>query len=376
MRRFLLPLVIATSTVGAQQAWPVDRSPIVVVRAEHDEVGLQFTEATSATRMPGGEVVIADATDNALRIADASGRVVRSFGRRGQGPGEFRTLVWVGQCGGSIYAWDVGGPRVAVFDLERGFTRQFMVDQANSPLAVACSPSGAFVTMTRNSPPPPADASGTTRNGTPYEVRRLMTGGVVVDSTGKVTGRLENLLWGEFISGPLGPGGRVGAMQRPLGGRTSLAFLGERVVVARSDSGTVDMYDLNGARVAGFRLRPEGAVPTAAQYEQAIPATIVGAPQQLREALIDFARSVPLPERTPAFTKVLTDPIGLVWVVRSFDGDRATRLAAHRADGSLVANVVIPASLTVLEIGRDYVLGRTEDEEGEIAVVVYRFRRG
>jgi hypothetical protein len=49
----------------------------------------QFAEIADVAVTPGGTVYVADRDDPRIRVFSSSGRSVRSFGRRGEGPGEF-----------------------------------------------------------------------------------------------------------------------------------------------------------------------------------------------------------------------------------------------------------------------------------------------
>lgn len=377
MRHLVLLSMLAPHLALAQSSWPVQRAPFLIASEAAADGSPQFTSAVSATRLPSGEVVIADAADGTLRVADARGRVVRSIGRSGKGPGEFTMLVWVGRCGESLYTWDMQAARVSVFDPANGFVRQFMVPGTASSLTAACSDAGALAafTMPGSGGPAAADETGKTSNGTAYEVRRMLASVVLTDTGGTEQGRIPGVLWAEMIAGRLSPNGGFGALPRPLGGQTSFAFLGDRVVVARSDSGSVSIHDQRGNRTGGFVVQGEREAPTKAQYARAIPPAIAIIPRRMHEMVTAFAHSVPMPAQAPAFTRLLTDRAGLIWLVTSLAGDPVTRLRAVREDGNTIATVDIPVAMSVYEIGDDYVLGRTENADGEVSVVAYRFRR-
>lgn len=376
MRRSTLFLVMLAAPVGAQPVWRVDPTPTVIVPAMTASGDVQFGTVSWATRMGSGEIAILDPADATIRLADATGRVTRSLGRRGNGPGEFMAPVWIGGCGDSLYAWDLRNARTSVFS-GGAFVRQFMPTGANSSLTARCSRGGAFAAFTMPGPgtPSPADERGKTADGRDYEVRRMTAGILMTDAAGAERARIPDVLWGEMIAGRLSPNGGFGALPRPLGAQTHFAFAGERLVVARSDSGRIDIHDEKGARIGGFRLNAQSRTPTAQEYERAILPAVSIAPPQMHEALVAFAREVPPPAQLPAFSRMLTDPSGLIWFITSLDGEPVTRMRAHRLDGGVVASLEIHASLAVFEIGDDYVLGRLETADGEQAVVLHRFSR-
>jgi hypothetical protein len=66
---------------------------------------------------PLGRIWLIEGQDQEIRVFDGDGSHVRTFGRRGQGPGEFSNvaaLLW--SPGGELWAVDQRGGRVSVFD--------------------------------------------------------------------------------------------------------------------------------------------------------------------------------------------------------------------------------------------------------------------
>lgn len=55
--------------------------------------------------------------DGQIRVYGLDGSLIRTIGRTGEGPGEFRWLVGVGFLGDTLYATDWALPRVSLFDL-------------------------------------------------------------------------------------------------------------------------------------------------------------------------------------------------------------------------------------------------------------------
>jgi hypothetical protein len=72
---------------------------------------------------PQNEIVVAQATVPIISVFDAQGRFMREFGRAGGGPGEFRAMGRIGWAGDTLWAMDVGGGRVHLFDADLQFVR-------------------------------------------------------------------------------------------------------------------------------------------------------------------------------------------------------------------------------------------------------------
>lgn len=162
----------------------------------------------------------------------------------------------------------------------------------------------------------------------------------------------------------------------PLGKATSFGIAGDRLFVGTGDSSVIRVFLLNGEAAPSLRLRLPRRHTTSANYEYAIqellaqiPAAIQG---KIRERLLKIVR----PDPAPFYGLLYTDTDALVWVMLSLPGDRLTRLRAFDATGRVRGEVVIPATITVFEIGRDYILGKFEDQDGEPHVVMYALHRG
>ena len=86
---------------GLSIAAQVQRTaPIVPLAAVNATLKEEFTRLLSARELGNGRVLLTDEKDGRLVVADFQNGLVRSLGRAGEGPGEFRA---VGRL------WDVGG---------------------------------------------------------------------------------------------------------------------------------------------------------------------------------------------------------------------------------------------------------------------------
>jgi hypothetical protein len=374
----LAPLVAPLVTpLVAQTTWRVEARPAVEILGSTADGAVLFTTVSWAAPLSNGTFAITDGPEGQIKIFDANGKERATIGRRGGGPGEFRDLVWAAQCADSLYAWDSMTGQVSVFSLDGRYVRQFGVPDARSSRHVACGVNGRFATisMPEQTGPREADEKGKTNQGGDFEVHRMRASVLAADRSGAVSTRISGVRWGEVVVGTLGPSGGLGGLPRPLGGRTLFALAPEALVVAESDSARVTWYGFDGAVRGRANVARPSRPPTAAEYERAIPPSMVGAPAAMMETIAAFARAVPLPATLPSITGLALDPQGLAWVVTSPDGALRTRLQAFASDGRAVASLEIAAPLTLFAVTQDLVLGRTENADGEHVVVGYRFRR-
>ena len=99
--------VVLTEDLGASQTteqWTVAAEPDVVI--ESDAEGNELFQVRGITVFADGSAAIMHASLANLLFTDGDGRLVASFGREGEGPGEFRTPELVGLAGpdGSLVA--------------------------------------------------------------------------------------------------------------------------------------------------------------------------------------------------------------------------------------------------------------------------------
>lgn len=371
-------VVTPATTIGAQPPAPrVSAAPSVSINATAPDGRVQFAVATWATRLPSGDIVIADQTDGALHIADSSGRIVRSWGRLGDAPGEFRALSWVGACGSdTLYAWDARATRLSVMHARSGYVRQISAPTSSGTFTASCDRRGNAALFS-NVAPRRGGASTTierqTADGRRYEIGTVAASISLLDRAGKLVQEVSSLPYGEMLMGQLGPGGGMGAMPRPLGEVTSFVLHDGSLIVARTDSGTVTWYGPSGSAESIATLPAVRGAPTEAQYAASINRAVEIAPAPVRPALVAFAQQVPRPTSHRPFSQMLMSSDGRLWFVTSLPGDAVTTLRALSRTGAIVRTLEINGALEVFEVGADYVLGRMENAEGEQRVVLYRF---
>jgi hypothetical protein len=77
---------------------------------------------------PGGGIVVGDDQVPVLRMYDARGRYLRDIGRRGEGPGEYRSIAGLGTLpDGRIALWDNRIQRLTVYGPDGKYRSSFHV---------------------------------------------------------------------------------------------------------------------------------------------------------------------------------------------------------------------------------------------------------
>jgi hypothetical protein len=108
------PAVVHGQTPGT--AWRLSPGPLFSVGGAGGPADLFFTRIAGALRLSGGRFVVADGGELRLSVHEANGRLTSTFGRDGEGPGEFRGISAIWNAGGdTIGAWDTQTQRITHF---------------------------------------------------------------------------------------------------------------------------------------------------------------------------------------------------------------------------------------------------------------------
>lgn len=110
--------------------FPVPETAIELIRKnsfpspELADQGVFIVDGRSIEGDSNENIYVVDGQENRILVFEPTGRYVRSFGRSGQGPGEFQlpTKIRSG-LGSRIWVWDSRNSRMQVFDGEGRYTR-------------------------------------------------------------------------------------------------------------------------------------------------------------------------------------------------------------------------------------------------------------
>jgi hypothetical protein len=123
MRKMVLvPLVFTFMTMlppstGVAQSvrLPVAVADLDLQLGAGGEDGFAFGRIPGVAVAPDGSIHILEAQEHRVTVVDASGRARGSYGRRGQGPGEFMSPGGIGQMGDTTWVVDPAGRRISHF---------------------------------------------------------------------------------------------------------------------------------------------------------------------------------------------------------------------------------------------------------------------
>jgi len=349
---------------GARLGWRVGGSPIVDIGGGS---GAGPYRVVAATRLGDGRIVVASAGANALELYAPDGRHLRTIGRAGGGPGEFRALFWVGRLpGDSIAAWDAALGRLSVFTPSGDFARS--VAPAASlglfPQAAGVFGDGRVLVAVRS-----ADAG----SGSGVRVQRDDVSYVALGADGRVQpiGRFPGTEM--LLSG--GSGGGLLMRPLPFGRQTVAAARGERVYVGTGDGFELRGYEPGGGLRAIVRAEyaPVPVTPRAIRdYRRTLVTLGAEGDSRMRRQQDEMLEQAPYPRQMPPFTELQVDPDGNLWT-RDANAPAAhtARWTVFSPEGRLRGSVEVPAELIVREIGRDWLLATVLDDDQVEHVRIY-----
>jgi hypothetical protein len=332
------------------------------------EPGHDLYDVTGFVRLGEGRVAVANSGSSEVRIFSDSGELLHSFGRAGEGPGEFRSMGRIFLLpGDSILVTDTRLDRLTIF-----------------------SPAGAVVRTAQIEAPP----AGTI----PSPTVRLRDGSLLARpgfsfGSGSVSGVYQDTVPllrygadGSFIAelgrypGPeyfvyAGEGNVLGG-ERTWGLRSHVAAAGDGFIVGYSSDYSYETHDANGELVRMVRAhRPVREVTAAdiARVKEPSPDDDPANAAFWRRVL----DAMEYPTRFPAYAAILTDADGYVWI-RDYawpEEGVPQEWQVFDRDGRWIGALTMPPGFSVMSIGRSEILGIYRDEVDVEHLHAYRLSR-
>jgi hypothetical protein len=366
-----LPLVIGLH-LGAQTAIPIVNVREEIRIASNDSVpGMLLTGIERLAVLPDGRIVTTHPREAAVRVFDPSGRLIRIVGRRGDGPGEFRSIRQVGYVGDKIWVED------------QGWYQLFDARTYEPAGRVARGPtSGAFMGLTSDS----TSFHYTTRDDSArvsiYD--RSGQGRTPIDVTMRQAGHRFEVPWAEISPAGFLTGRTVSrTVYSPLRTATwlELAPGGREVIVLEPSElwkGPPGQFTIRRIETATGRITAPVTVSlparrvTAREADSLIRrfAPPVRAPRDARGAE-EYRAKAKVPAIYPAFMSFTPSADGVLWLTEYAMPD--TRLVVDLT-GKPLMRVRLPQGLRVMAASRTHVWGVTLDADD--LPIIRRYRVG
>lgn len=334
--------------------WHVAAEPSVTIGEVEGEEPYMLSGIWDAMRLADGRILVPNADSDELRVFDASGVHLASWGGSGEGPGEFQGLHEVERWpGDSIAAWF--GPRrgVSLFDSEGNFGRVITLERdPDDPGSVFVQP----VAIARDGAILAGVDPHMDDDDVPVEIRG--PDGRLVSSLGR------HPTYMVLIDGTLYP--------RILGWTVVLEPWGELIVRSTTDRYEIKALARDGTIARIVRRDHESRAPTAAEIDAWIEEQVHVPPDMLTSELEEEQererqryRDYPVVERIPAYSSIVIDRLDHLWV-EEYEVPGARRpdvlWTVFDPGGRVLGYVETPEGLVIHEIGEDYILGLWRDE--------------
>lgn len=364
VRRDSLGIAIVESSApvwDARPAWSVDTVPLLSLGREEASAAEEFHQIVSTVRQPNGDIVVVDGGTRELRTFDATGRHRWTFGRIGDGPGDFRQILtllrWPGD---SLAVFDYRLGRLTVVSSTGEFGRVVAL-LGNHPATYGLQLMGDSLLVAKVIMLGALQGTGLTR--LPAAIITVPLAGQGADTIAIVPAE-ETVLSGDGSSG--------GVL---YGKDASVATAGNAIVLGTAERLEIAWVDRSGrvtqsARVPSFDL---SIPPEERERERAF---LLGANRSpTAQARLD---AMPVLTERPAYRALLGDPTGAVWAephVPFSDRETNRPWQVFAPTGEWLGPFLMPGRFKPFDIGPDYLLGVQADSLGIERVRLFRLRR-
>jgi hypothetical protein len=317
-----------------------------------------------AVVLADGTVVISHAGGEELLFMDAAGDTVALLDRVGSGPGEFRSAGELAAVGDSVFVYDSRQRRLLVFRSDGTHVRDVGIEGETGLAEFVGVVGGRYIFAREGAPIGSTDSDALFHRPATY---------LGYDTTGARVAEITAVRGRAYFSVP---SARISEAAVPFTPRLMAAIGGERLFVGDGGEREIRSYSTNGDLERALRSARAPVPVTQEDIDR-------------RTAHLDsldggrageFARNAPWPDAHPAFTQILAEGDGRLWVCEGF-GYAATLVSyescwnVHDVDGMWLGKVHVPQDVAVWQVGRNFILGlRFDDVLPE--VVVYRLASG
>ena len=364
-------------TWNRNEAWSLAEAPAIGIGDETRGENYVFDRIVGAVRLSDGTIVVANSGTRELRWYDPNGSFRAPVGRNGTDRVRFSSLSWVGRFGdGSVAAFDPVNLKTSIFapDGTLQHSSSLIVTFRASPGAVEGAFSDSSLLVVRG-----ARHWVTEMQGQPNAPQGLRRSPALAFRYSAQDGSFLNPLGTYAGTEQIFRSGRtqiVHVNARPFGRNAVLATHGNNLYVGTQDSFEIRVVGNRDSLEALIRLDRDNAPVTQEHidtYKNARLTNVHPRDRATREAELD---SLPYPETMPAYSTILVDTEGNLWVAeyRPFVGEQ-TVWNVFDPSYRLLGSVQTPARLMILDIGTDYVLGRWQEPSGTESIRVYALEK-
>lgn len=366
-------------TWTAAQQLRLSAQPVLVI-GDREEEPYQFTRVRNPFYLSDGRIVVCEKAANEIRIYDAAGKHLKTFGRKGDGPGEFRQIESMARLAGDTIAVlhdngmisrFTGAGKYITRTNDQG-TADFSKPGATMTGVVLALNGGARLALSM-----PLDPKGGAV-GSEFDAKASHT---VIGGAGVALRKLGELPYMQALAG------KDHAEKPWLGAEEVFAGDGSQFYVGYGTQYSLTRYSARG--VPNLIIRRAWTAPpiTRKEFEEFTEEWLKRW-SKAKGSELEKDRKEQLAmdyfKKLPAFSALVLDNVGRAWVrtPKPVDGAVAGSLndfaigastwSVFSTTGVWLGDVTMPARFSPTDIGADYVLGIARDEDLTPTVVRYR----
>jgi len=356
--------------------WRLSENPILVL-GDGNAVDDRLGRIVGVTRLSDGRVVVADQSTLQLKFFDTSGRRLKSVGGKGQGEDQFRDFRAASRLAGDSIVVDAL-EKASVFAPSGSFVRSITVGPF--PPGALQTPFAATVGRFENGHAIVADFP---QGQHAPAVRQWVDSSslVLVDGSGAVVRSLGKAPAVLFVAGA----SRAEPMD--LGPQAVFASSGRSFYWGFNNEYNIRVYDADGKLQRLIRRSWTPRRLTSREVDDYVDGWLQMWSKKTgveRDAERKEMRGKTYPEFLAPYSAIVATSAGDLWV-REPDLTGAPgcwclagvstvpiKWSVFDADGRWLGDVTVPPRFTPLEIGADYVLGRSRAADNVVRAVMYR----
>jgi hypothetical protein len=351
--------------------WKLSPAPSVAIGGD-GRPETEFFQVNRAWRLADGAIAVVNGGSKEIRVFDARGAYLHSFGRNGEGPGEFRHFGWTGHFADTAVVYDGSLRRITTIHLE-GPPRLL------AALPIAARDDRGFNVVGRVEDGrwlvhalgrPDVNALG---------FQRIPGFAGLIDA--RATGGVEWLAEAPDLSIIIhSPDIKQKQVEvTPAAFPSSFAMAASGPAIWFGDTAAGELVKIDAA--SGIRTTiqlPDAPAPlTKGIVDASRKREIDAARDQASRDVVEVKYSARhLPKRMPVFQALVAGMDGELWVQR-FAPSRAgpTQYVVLAANGQVVARVAVASGFRVTDVGHNYVVGVHKDDDGVESVLAYTLTR-
>ncbi|MDH3292667.1 MAG: hypothetical protein OEO20_17340 [Gemmatimonadota bacterium] len=337
--------------------WGIAPAPDLAIGAGEGDTTYQFFGIAGAHRTAEGQFVVVNAGSRDVRVYDARGTFLRSFGRSGGGPEEFEAPVLGGVVNDTLIVVDRAHHRISMVHADAGIVRVMRVaDEVGAYL----NPVGAF----HNGEVVFGGALDMGRTQFQQGLNRAHTFYRSCRPDGSLAADFGPKMGADFFIQRMGPRGPETPPAFVPFGRMPVATVSpDRFYFSSQDTWEIEAYEPSGTLVRLIRLDRDPAAVTDEHTSRYIEGIVGDIPGENGARMRQMLSEIPVPHVFPPYGELAADALGYLWVADyAPPGDERSTWTIFDPDGRLSGRVTAPPGISILEIGEDYLLGVYRDE--------------